>query len=82
MLKYLLLFSIAYCLSFRTYVLHHCTFKTPALRVVMSGMERLLCAFQMRKGVKSGALSFAPQFKVHHIIVLELEPGIRRDYKN
>ena len=41
MLKYLLLFSIAYCLSFRTYVL------------------------------KSGALSFAPQFKVHHILVLE-----------
>jgi mannosyltransferase OCH1-like enzyme/GR25 family glycosyltransferase involved in LPS biosynthesis len=32
--------------------LHHCTFKTPAKRAVMSGMERLLCAFQMRKGVK------------------------------
>ena len=41
MFKYLLLFSIAYCLSFRKYVL------------------------------KSGALSFAPQFKVHHILVLE-----------
>jgi len=25
--------------------LHHCAFKTPALRAVMSGVERLICAF-------------------------------------
>ena len=38
--------------TFAPLFLHHCTFKTPALRAVMIGMERLLCAFEMRKGVK------------------------------
>lgn len=32
---------------------HHCRFKTPALRAVMSGVERLLYTFQMCKGSRT-----------------------------